>query len=370
MKTLNLTAPLNGMGYGTVGRGLLTGLARAGCEVACWPIGRAQVEPHELALVQAAVSRQAGYDPSAPSVRVWHQFDLAQHVGKGPHCAMPIFELDRFRPNELHHLRSQDKALANSHWAATVLADNGVPEENIDYVPLGADPAVFAPCPLPDGGATVFLNVGKWELRKGHDLLVEAFNAAFGPDDDVELWMACDNECFADPQRGQAYNRQWQELYLHSSAGQRGQVKFLSRLSSQLELAGVMARAHCGVFPSRGEGWGLPAGEMLAMGRHVIATDCAGHTEFLDEHNARLITPGPPEDAHDGVWFRADDPAWNGRPGRWASLGRCQKDQLVEHLRAVHRERRQGRLGLNDAGVVTMGHFTWENSARELLATL
>ncbi len=40
---------------------------------------------------------------------------------------------------------------------------------------------------------TVFLNVGKWEYRKGHDFILEAFNKAFEPEADVLLVMHCYN---------------------------------------------------------------------------------------------------------------------------------------------------------------------------------
>jgi hypothetical protein len=35
--------------------------------------------------------------------------------------------------------------------------------------------------------------MGKWEVRKGHDILVELFNDAFMSTDDVELWMCNHN---------------------------------------------------------------------------------------------------------------------------------------------------------------------------------
>jgi hypothetical protein len=141
---LNLAAPINGLGYGVVGLNTALALERAGAEPALWFIGPVEADPRHHDALRRMDARREAYDPKAPSLRVWHQFDLAQHVGKGPHCAMPIFELDRFKPNELHHLKAQDFVFANSHWAGRVLRDNGIPEDRIQYAPLGVDPTIFS----------------------------------------------------------------------------------------------------------------------------------------------------------------------------------------------------------------------------------
>jgi glycosyltransferase involved in cell wall biosynthesis len=143
-------------------------------------------------------ARREAYNPKAPSLRVWHQFDLAQHVGKGPHCAMPIFELDRFKPNELHHLKAQDVVFANSRWAGGSWRTTACPRTASSTPRWGWTSASSARAGAAGRGPgpTVFLNVGKWEYRKGHDVLLEAFNKAFEPTDNVRLVMNCHNPCF------------------------------------------------------------------------------------------------------------------------------------------------------------------------------
>ncbi len=366
---LNLTAPVNSLGYGQVGKNLLAALEAAGAECAWWPIGPVEAEPQYHEVLRTSQSRQASYDPSAPSLRVFHQFDLAQHVGHSLRCAMPIFELDRFRPAELHHLRCQDLIFATSHWAKHVLLANGLRDEAVSVAPLGVDPLAFPPAPANGPGPTVFLNVGKWELRKGHDVLIEAFCKAFTPADDVRLLMHCHNPCFADAERGSAYNREWERLYQTSALSHRVKLTH-GRFACQKDVYSLMASADCGVFPARAEGFNLEAAEMLAMGRHVILTGCSAHTEFADESCAMTVVPGPPEDAHDGVWFRADAADWGGRPGRWASLGECAIEQMVEHMRCVHKKKQEGSLGANRAGVERMQSFTWGHTARAILDVL
>lgn len=351
-----------------VGTSLAAALSRA-CELALWPIGGMEVEGRHASGVSEGLRNRGRYDPRAPSLRVWHQFDLAQHVGKGVHAAMPIFELDRFRPGELAHLRAQDVLLACSPWAEAVLLAEAGGGPEVFYVPLGVDHGVFAPRPLPEGGPTVFMSVGKWEVRKGHAELAEAFDRAFEPGDDVLLVLHCHNPFH--PRDPEGYGREWERLFRESRMGRAGKVRLTAgRLASQEDVAGLMASAHCGVFPARSEGWNLEASEMLAMGRHVILTDYAGHRAYATPGAARLVEVGELEAAHDGVWFRADDPAWGGRPGRWAALGPRQVEQLVCHMRAVHAEREAGALGQNAAGVEAVRGLDWSKTADAILRIL
>ena len=132
-------------------------------------------------------------------------------------------------------------------------------------------------------GATVFLNVGKWEVRKGHDILAEAFGKAFARKDDVRLVLLTHNPFYSAEE-----SRQWTDAYRNSPLGEKIQV-LEDRLPSQRDVAQVMARADCGVFPFRAEGWNLDLAEMMAMGKNVIATDYSAPTEYLTPANARML---------------------------------------------------------------------------------
>jgi hypothetical protein len=52
-------------------------------------------------------------------------------------------------------------------------------------------------------------------------------------------------------------------------------------------------RAQAFVLPSRGEGWGRPHLEALAMGVPVIATNWSGPTAFLTQHNGYPLSVAP-----------------------------------------------------------------------------
>jgi glycosyltransferase involved in cell wall biosynthesis len=347
---------VNPLGYGRVGLHLTLALDGLGHSPALWPIGGVEAEPKYHERLRACAARSQFYDPKAPSLRVWHQFALGQHVGKGPHAALPIFELDRFTPAEQHHLKCQDIVFATCTWARDVLLDAGVPAERVCMAPLAVDHETFragAAAGARPNNTTVFLNVGKWEVRKGHDVLLEAFCKAFTPEDDVELAMLSDNPC-----AGPEYNAEWRRYYENSPMGDK--VVVLGRASSAEDVAALMDSADCGVFPSRGEGWNLPLAEMMAMGKHAIATAYSAHLDYCTRKNALLIHIDGTEAAHDGVWFHGQ--------GEWARLGPAQVDQLVEHLRAIHRRKQEGSLGANEQGRLTLSGFRWEETAKDIMS--
>ena len=75
-----------------------------------------------------------------------------------------------------------------AEWAKGVV-EKEVPGSRVDVAPLGVDVSIFKPQEIEPRSTTVLLNIGKWEIRKGHDILWESFNEAFNESDDVELFL-------------------------------------------------------------------------------------------------------------------------------------------------------------------------------------
>lgn len=353
---INVTAPVNYLGYGVVGLNVVANLDRLGHRPALWPLGEVEAPAEHHEALRRAIARRERYSARAPSLRISAQSDLAHHVGHGPHCGVPIFELTRFTAAELTHLGAQDLLFVPSAWARRVLIDNGIPGERIHLARFGVDRDIFRFSGEARPGTTVFLNVGKWEVRKGHDVLAEAFNSAFTRRDDVKLVLLTPN-----PFYGEAESREWVDVYRSSSLGEKIEV-IEERLPTQREVAALMARADCGVFPFRAEGWNLDLAEMMAMGKNVIATNYSAPTEYLTPANARLIEIDRLVEAVDAKWFHGQ--------GEWADFGDAQVEQLVMHLREVHRLKRSGALRPNVAARDTMAEYTWERTAQAIATAL
>ena len=354
---INITAPVNDTGYGNVGKHLLLAFAELGAGPAFFPIGNVAVHSAaDLAVLRQAWERAKCYNPAFPSFRLDYAWDMAHHPTRGLRAGATFFEVEPLRADEVHHLNQLDRVFAFGGWAAGVMQRSGVSAEKITTIACGVDRSIFAERPLPTQGPTRFLGAGKWERRKGQDILLQAFLRAFRPEDDVELVLLCENPFLSAEQ-----NRAWSDSFLKSPLGSR--MRILGRQTTAHDVAHVFSQVHCGVFPSRGEGWNLEALELLSMGRHVIATACTAHLDFLTPKNAVLVPVGPLEPA-------LTDKGQVSASGRWYSLGEETIQATAHALQTVHEARLQGRLALNRPGIETACRLNWQTIAQTISQAL
>lgn len=342
--------PLNQLGYGQVGINVTKSLSDK-CNLSLCPIGGIELtSEQDISLIRNTVYNSKFLDFDAPCIKIWHQHDMSTFMGRGERIGFPIFELDNFTNVERHHLESLDRIFVASQWAKDVICNtintSGI---HVNVIPFGQNVRLNKPKFNSANPTTKFFTCGKWEIRKGHDKLIEAFNRAFEDSDNVELYMMCTN-----PFLDEKETLKWKRLYMDSKLGHK--VRFISRVKTHDEVINIMNDMDCGVFISRAEGWNLELLEMICCGKPVIATNYSGHTEFCDENNALLVYADKLEPAYDGIWF-------DGKGGNWAHLGDRQIDQVVEHMRAVHKQ-----IFINDVGFnETKSQFTWNNTATEIL---
>jgi glycosyltransferase involved in cell wall biosynthesis len=355
---INFVSNPNSTSYGLVAFNLIKSLTKLGVKVNLFPIdgrGLEATTQDERSLIDQCMKNSLSYDINAPSVRLWHQFDLNFHVGNGLRVGFPIFELDGFTDKELSDLSHQDRLIVCSQWAKDVLVKNGI---NVPtrVVPLGVDTDIFYPHPIKTGrlAPTRFYNVGKMEYRKGHDVLLTAFEQAFTEGDNVELHMLWYNRLLP-----QEHIEGWKRYYRSSKLANK--IHLYDWVPSQQDLSALLNNMHVGVFISRAEGWDLGLLESMAKSKHIIATNYSGHTEFANNENAILIEVGEPEVAQDGIWFKGQ--------GKWASLGEAQIISIAVAMRNCHNYIQRGGSS-DDDGIQTAKTFSWENSALRLLEAL
>lgn len=353
---INVVGPCNQLGYGVASLNIVKALMHNGHRVCFFGIPPLEYMQEDEELITQVQNNCLMFNPTAPSLRIYHQHSMALHAGHGLHCGFPIFELTDFTDIELHHLRSLDFIFVTSNWAKDILIEHGF--TNVYVAPLGVDRSIFNEnVTRHKNDTTVFLNCGKWEIRKGHDVLLQAFNQAFNPDDNVKLIMHCYNPFIAQG------NQDWERKYMQSKLGKNGKIRISNnRYSTQYELARLMAQADCGVFPARAEGWNLELLEMMSMGKTVIATNYSAHTEFMTETNSLPINIHALELAEDGIWFH--------KQGSWAHYGDDQIEQLTHLMQAVHQFKQTQSLGVNVEGIETAKRFSWDATASKIIEGL
>jgi hypothetical protein len=310
---------------------------------------------------------------------------MAETIGRGKRVGMCFFELDRISDLEGDHCRALDTVLTSTTFHRDILRRAGC---HAEYIPLGVDRTIFyeyvnaAALPV-SKGATVFMVIGKFEQRKSHPEILDAFNKAFAPTDNVALVVFGHNPFLIKRNPDGSIlsdgNKEWANYFKYTAMGER--IIIANRLETSQEVARAIAASDCLLCPSRAEGFSLPTLEALSMGKIVIATNRTAFADYpsdafqlstdeLDDDYTMMrsidmrveLEAVPSEPAFDGIFF-------NGQ-GNWYSWGADQTEQLIEKMRMVHRLKQSGGLRVNHAGISLGKQWTWSNSASKILEVL
>lgn len=347
---LNYISAINTTGYGTTAFNIMKGLMDLGVHISFFSMG-SQIQCYseiDAEYIKRAIENSDTFDVNGPSLMIWLLRGIQMFPGRGPKIGFPIFELDEFTKKEKHNITALDSMLVCSEWAKKIVESQAkIP---VGVVPLGQNVHRYPELlNIPKTDNTYrFFTCGKWEKRKGHDVLAEAFSKAFTPKDDVELYLMCSNNTHLTKDQEIA----WKNKFLFSNMG--GKVRFLEPVALQYDVFKRMAQMDCGVFISRAEGWNLELMEAIALEKPVITTNYSAHTEFCNKQNSYLVDIDSLEVAKDDKWF-------DGSIGKWASLGDKQLDQIIEYMRYMYNERPR-----NTEGRYVRQQYTWENSARRI----
>jgi glycosyltransferase involved in cell wall biosynthesis len=181
--------------------------------------------------------------------------------------------------------RRADRVLAVSERTKRDLIElYEIPAEKIVVTPNGVDSAFSPEGPTPNG-TPYALVVGTLQPRKDPEAAIEAL-ALLG---DADLRLV-----FAGPDKGGLGDAQ----RAADAAGLAGRVEFRGHVPLD-ELAALYRGAACLVFPSRYEGFGLPALEAMATGTPVVARTAGALPEvtgdaaiLVEERNAAALAGG------------------------------------------------------------------------------
>jgi hypothetical protein len=353
MKKINLYCPINTTGYGLASLNILKNLYKNDIDLTLSHIGGIDIENKEdVPIIEDLLNKQDVLDPHSPCLKIWHQFDLASRIGCGKYYAYPFFEIDTFNKREKNHLNIPDELIVSSEWAKQVLLSNNV-NKPIHIVPLGVDTDIFnnSDKKISKYDKYVFITIGKWEIRKSHDLVIELFNRAFELGDNVELWMITHNPFLSDKEL-----QVWYDMVNKSKL--KDKIKIFPRVQNQKALAEIISYSNCGIYISRAEGWNLDLLETMAMDKPVIVTNYSAHTEFCNADNSYLVDIDTLEPAKDNKWFDGT--------GNWAAIQDHQKNTIIDYMRYMY----TNNITSNEAGINTAKKFSWTNSAQKILGCI
>lgn len=306
------------------------------------------------------------------------QLDGTLLQGLANHEFLPLFEKARgkknyaytFFENELtttsiENAKKYDLVLGGSSWCRDRMLEKGI--SNCDILIQGVDPGLFYPVHRrPPEDKFVIFSGGKFELRKGQDLVLRALKIL--QERYADIWLVnCWYNLWPASTRLMEYSRHirfkcledesWQQVmqrtYMENGLDPDRIITF--DLLAQQKQRDLYAQTHIGVFPNRCEGGtNLVLMEYMACAKPVIASDTSGHKDILTSENAIRL---------------ADMQNFNVVGSDGALVGRWQEpslDELVAQIEyAYHHRDEIQRIG-SKAGE-DLKQFTWKHTARRLI---
>lgn len=201
-----------------------------------------------------------------------------------------MFETDSLPKNWVEMLNEMTEIWVPSKFNQETFASAGVNLERIKIIPEPLDenkynPINMFPYPLKGLPSFKFLSVFDWSARKGWELLIRAYFEEFSEDEDVSLILKVSkiNEPNTNP-----YSK-IKDLTKKLGLKKLPHIHIIQETLSQEDMIRLYAAADCFVLPSRGEGWGRPYMEAMAMELPTIGTRWSGQLAFMNDDNSYLI---------------------------------------------------------------------------------
>lgn len=371
-------APFNWSGYARVSRLLLPALAEAGVEIQLqnYAMDRGFLDdlarrPAEAAFWEGLLARRVRrgtyvcFHPPA----AWNGFRFLsgfrrQNPGFDAYAAFTMFETDRLPALWAEELAEADQVWVPSRFNLETFARAGVPAEKLRLLQPGLDPGPWRELPppmeIPGRRGFVFVSVFQWTLRKGWDVLLDAWADAFVPGDDVCLVLRAYPGERKNPPLARRIADHWRARGLRPE--DVAPVILLDRFIPDEEMPALYAAADAYVLPSRGEAWGVPYLEAMAAGLPVIGTRWGGQLDFMDDGNSYLIDthglePVPPEQTAESPYYEAGH--------SWAAPSRR---HCAELLRRVFERREEARERGARARATVLAEWGTDRTVRQFQA--
>jgi glycosyltransferase involved in cell wall biosynthesis len=281
-------------GYSDEARGFLRACEAGGLAPTAMASGNVGTDAGLTPADAEMLTRQAKRPPRAPYVVVHHYVPGPGQPGVEdmPNVARVMFETDSLPHTWLPLLQARDEIWVPGQHNLETFERGGLPAEKLKVLGGTLDFDLFSPGVEPldldlPGDPFVFVTNFDFSERKAWTQLIRAWAQAFEATDPVCLVLKT-GSYWKDDGKVRAKIEQFvlQEVGgFHKLAPLR---IYTSTLPSAV-LPQFYAAADAYVLASRGEGWGRPYMEAMAMGLPTIASRWSGNLEFMNDGNSWLV---------------------------------------------------------------------------------
>jgi glycosyltransferase involved in cell wall biosynthesis len=278
---------------------------------------------------------------------------------KGTKIIWYVFDLTKIPETEIASLiKNYDEIWVPSEWGRQILLQHAVPFSKIRVMPEGVDAQTHFPDPLSskeENGRVRLLQIGKFETRKSYYESVMSINKAFGNPENVEYFVKCDwlkgNESLQHGMENLVFGHCRASTYTIT-----GNV-------SAEEMIRLYRSADAFLFPSKGEGWGLPLLEALACGVPCLATNYSGQSEYLKDVEGLYLSL-------DFTLSPMNCPDTKNRLPRpendWGLWAVADQDDFAMKLRQCVEQKTRWKANALAASKIVRELYSWEACARRV----
>lgn len=224
-------------------------------------------------------------------------------------------------------INERDEFWTTSRWCQKVFQNYGLDPTVVHH---GIDPEDF---PIFDRSVSDkfnFLHIGEPTERKGGQRVVNAFVDLFEGRDDIRLIMKANGEVSARwrDQRGQ----------YHGNAALHPQITVHTDRFSSAQMRHLYHTAHCMVYPTNGEGFGLIPFQAIATGLPTICTNATACSDFAEMSMPLKSTPIEGYGIHLGEWADPDLTHLKELMMKAVDDWESEKQKAIRSARVIHEE--------------------------------
>ncbi|HEX2866164.1 MAG TPA: tetratricopeptide repeat protein [Ignavibacteriales bacterium] len=274
------------------------------------------------------------------------------------------YELNEKSKENAH---SYDLVIGGSRWNMDKMKKKGI--NNSDFLIQGIDPELFYPSDeLNTDDHFIIFSGGKFELRKGQDLVLKAVKILQQKFPDIVLINAWYNK-WPSTMQTMSFSKHieidfssadWEEFILRlirKNGLDENRIITLPLVPNR-ELRSIYLKSHIGLFPNRCEGGtNLVMMEYMACGRPVAASFNTGHMDILTDENSIPLKSMHDFHLYDGT---------NKLVADW-------KEPHLDEIVAAVEYAYFNREAIRQTGICAgeyMKQFTWAAAAENLLKLL
>jgi glycosyltransferase involved in cell wall biosynthesis len=294
-------------------------------------------------IMDADISKALKRELKQEGVMIWHEQPNNKWLNSpfAKNIALVPFETSLIPASWVGKINRMDALITYSSHCVQMFKDSGI-RIPIELFHLGVDFTEFYPLER-DNDVFTFGHMGSLSVRKGTDLLVKAFSEAFPNGENVKLICKTSNT-----------------MYHFMTKDKRIEVQ-MGPISHAELIETFWKKIDCFVWPTRGEGAGLPPVEACATGIPAIVTNGTGQSDYFNEKMGWAL---------DYKWVPATDFSKNVYKEDCGDWMEPDYQQLVNYLRYCYTHQDEVKKKGLEAAKYVQENYTWEKGIKEFWDSL